>query len=130
MTISPDYNSEPELDLEYGMTLVNPIQVTLYQAGDLYEGASFNNFLDAIDNSGYCTFEGGDDPTQDSVYPDPDPAGYEGPQNCGTFAATKVISTSYGYNEHDLSVFYTARQCQEYAKLGLLGTSILYSSGD
>ena len=40
-------------------------------------GASFNNFLDAIDGS-YCTFEGDDDPTQDGVYPDNLPGGYTG----------------------------------------------------
>ncbi len=91
------YNGESDLDLEYGMSLVYPQQVTLYQVGDLVEGASFNNFLDAIDGS-YCTFEGGDDPTQDAVYPDPF-GGYQGPENCGGYAATNVISTSYGYNE-------------------------------
>ena len=124
-----EYNGESDLDLEYAMTLVNPQPVTLYQAGDLVEGASFNNFLDAIDGS-YCTFEGGDDPTQDAVYPDPFPGGYTGPENCGGFAATKVISTSYGYNEADLTAAYEMRQCQEYMKLGLQGTTILYSSGD
>lgn len=123
-----EYNGESDLDLEYAMTLVNPQPVTLYQAGDLVEGASFNNFLDAIDGS-YCTFEGGDDPTQDAVYPDPF-GGYQGPENCGGFAATKVISTSYGYNEADLTAFYEMRQCSEYMKLGLQGTTILYSSGD
>lgn len=30
------------------MALVYPQQVTLYQAGDLVEGASFNNFLVSI----------------------------------------------------------------------------------
>lgn len=124
------YNGESDLDLEYAMTLVNPAKVTLYQAGDLVEGASFNNFLDAIDGS-YCTYKGGDDPTQDGIYPDTlSPNGYQGPENCGGFSATKVISTSYGYNEADLSPFYEMRQCDEYAKLGLAGTTILYSSGD
>lgn len=123
-----EYNGESDLDLEYGMTLVNPQPVTLYQAGDLVEGASFNNFLDAIDGS-YCTYEGGDDPTQDAVYPDPY-GGYEGPENCGGFAATKTISTSYAYNEADLTPFYEMRQCNEYMKLGLQGTSFFYSSGD
>lgn len=42
----------------------------------------------------------------------------------------KVISTSYGYNEADLTPFYTARQCNEYAKLGMMGVTVLYSSGD
>ena len=124
-----DFNGESDLDLEYGMTLVNPQKVTLYQVGDLVEGASFNNFLDAIDGS-YCTTDGGDDPTQDAVYPDPFPGGYTGPENCGGFGATKVISTSYGYNEADLTPFYEARQCNEYMKLGLQGTTIVYSSGD
>ena len=124
-----EYNGESDLDLEYAMTLVNPQKVTLYQTGDLVEGASFNNFLDAIDGS-YCTFEGGDDKTQDATYPDPFANGYKGPENCGGFAATKVISTSYGYNEVDLTAKYEMRQCTEYMKLGLAGTTILYSSGD
>lgn len=124
-----EYNGESDLDLEYAMTLVYPQNVTLYQVGDLVEGASFNNFLDAIDKS-YCTYEGGDDPKQDAVYPDPAKNGYKGPENCGGYAAAKVISTSYGYNEHDLTPHYERRQCHEYMKLGLAGTSILYSSGD
>jgi tripeptidyl-peptidase I len=41
--------------------IVYPQSVTLYQVGDIYEGATFNNFLDAIDGS-YCTSGGGDDP--------------------------------------------------------------------
>ena len=92
------YNGESDLDLEYAMSLVYPQEVTLYQVGDLVQGASFNNFLDAIDGS-YCTFEGGDDPTQDAIYPSNFTGGFQGPQNCGGFAATNVISTSYGYNE-------------------------------
>jgi tripeptidyl-peptidase I len=125
-------NNSQDLDLEYGMTLVYPQKVTLYQVGDLLEGASFNNFLDAIDGS-YCTYDGGDDPTQDGVYPDPYGTGYgvyKGPENCGGFAATKVISTSYAYNEADLTPFYEMRQCNEYLKLGLQGVTFLYSSGD
>lgn len=58
------YNGESNLDLEYMMTLVNPIPVTLYQTGDANVGASFNNFLDAFDAS-YCA---GDDSVQDSKY--------------------------------------------------------------
>jgi tripeptidyl-peptidase-1 len=122
-------NGESDLDLQYAMTLVYPQKVTLYQVGDLVEGGSFNNFLDAIDAS-YCSYEGGDDPTQDGIYPDVNAGGYKGAEDCGTFAATKVISTSYGYNEADLTPFYEQRQCHEYMKLGLMGTSVLYSSGD
>lgn len=41
-----------------------------------------------------------------------------------------MISTSYGYREADLTVFYVTRQCSEYAKLGLMGVTVLFSSGD
>lgn len=61
---SVDVIAESNLDLMYGMALVNPIPVTLYQAGDPIESASFNDFLDALDGS-YCS---GDDPSQDSSY--------------------------------------------------------------
>lgn len=41
-----------------------------------------------------------------------------------------MISTSYGADEVELTAFYAQRQCAEYAKLGLQGVTILYSSGD
>lgn len=116
----------------YAMSLTYPQKVTLYQVGDLTEGASFNNFLDGIDAS-YCTYLGGNDPTQDGIYPDPAPAGpgvYKGPEDCGRYAPSSVFSISYSFNEADLSPFYTTRQCNEYMKLGLQGVTVLYSSGD
>ncbi|KAF8132082.1 peptidase S8/S53 domain-containing protein [Boletus edulis] len=128
--ISFTNNGESDLDLQFAMNLVTAAQpVTLYQVGDLVEGASFNNFLDAIDGS-YCKFMGGDDPTQDGVYPDTQAGGYKGNNACGTVKPTNVISTSYGYDEADLTPFYAARQCDEYAKLGMMGITVLYSSGD
>lgn len=122
-------NGESDLDLEYAMALAFPQEVTLYQVGDLVEGGSFNNFLDALDAS-YCTFDGGDDPTADATFPDPRPGGFKGPENCGGFTATKVISTSYSHNENSLTPFYVERQCNEFLKLGLMGVTSLYSSGD
>ncbi|KAF8309184.1 subtilisin-like protein [Clavulina sp. PMI_390] len=127
---TPNFNTngESNLDLTFGIALTYPTPITLYQTGDAVEGASFNNFLDAIDGS-YCTYEGGDDPTQDGIYPDPY-GGYQGKEDCGTFKPTNVISTSYAYNEADLTPFYENRQCNEYMKLGLQGVTVLYSSGD
>ena len=119
------FNCESNLDLSYAMTLVYPQQVTLYQVGDLLGGASFNNFLDAFDAS-YCE---GDDPFADAIYPDPTPGGYKG-RSCGIYEPAKVTSISYAYNEHDLTPAYEQRQCNEYLKLGLMGTSFLVSSGD
>ena len=80
MNRSFDFNGESDLDLEYAMSLTNPQPVVLLQTGDLVEGmyltcllhlvlhddpvgpfvgASFDNWLDAVDAS-FCTFEGGD----------------------------------------------------------------------
>jgi tripeptidyl-peptidase I len=126
-----NFNGESALDLQFAMSLIFPQQVTLYQVGDLVNGASFNNFLDALDGS-YCTFQGGDskDPNIDGQYPDALPGGFQGPENCGSVQTTNVISTSYSSNEADLTAKYEQRQCLEYMKLGLQGVSILYSSGD
>ncbi|KAF8526061.1 subtilisin-like protein [Hysterangium stoloniferum] len=124
-----NFNGESSLDLQYGMTLTNPQPVQLYQVGDLVEGASFNNLLDALDAS-FCTFEGGDDPNEDGIYPDPLPGGFNQPESCGIVTPANVISTSFSMNEADATPAYLTRQCNEYGKLGLLGTTILYSSGD
>ncbi|KAF8148410.1 peptidase S8/S53 domain-containing protein [Crassisporium funariophilum] len=128
-----NYNAESNLDLQYAMNLVNLVgskqNVTLYQVGDIPQGATFNNLLDALDGT-YCSFEGGDDPFQDGWYPDDYPNGYHNPTDCGITKPANVISTSYGYNEADLSLFYTSRQCAEYGKLGLMGVTVIYSSGD
>jgi len=124
-----DFNGESDLDLEYGMALVNPQKITLLQTGDLVEGAGFDNWLDAVDAS-FCTFEGGDVASQDGIYPDPLPGGFKGPESCGIIAPPLVVSTSYGQDEASATVSYAVRQCTEYAKLGLLGTTILYSTGD
>ncbi|KAJ8520505.1 hypothetical protein ONZ45_g2694 [Pleurotus djamor] len=124
------YNGESDLDLEYAMNLATVKQnITLYQVGDMVQGASFNNFLDAIDSS-YCSFEGGDDTYQDPHYPNTRTGGWKGPAECGTVKPANVISTSYGYNEADLSFKYATRQCAEYAKLGLMGITMIFSSGD
>ncbi|KAF8880770.1 peptidase S8/S53 domain-containing protein [Infundibulicybe gibba] len=108
-------NGESSLDLQYAMALVNPTgtaqAVTLYQAGDLPAGATFNNFLDALDGS-FCTYDGGDDVFNDAFYPDEAPGGYDGPPDCGTTRPANIISTSY------------------IRKLGLMGVTVLYSSGD
>ncbi|KAJ7787837.1 peptidase S8/S53 domain-containing protein [Mycena olivaceomarginata] len=41
-----------------------------------------------------------------------------------------VLSTSYGFDESDLSRSVANTLCNAYAQLGALGTSILFSSGD
>ncbi|KAI0370826.1 subtilisin-like protein [Pilatotrama ljubarskyi] len=122
--------AESSLDLQYVLGLIGTKrqEVQLYQVGDPIEGASFNNLLDGLDAS-YCTSGGGDDPTQDGIYPDTAPGGY-GKNDCGTVKPAFIISTSYGYQEADLTPAYMQRQCAEYGKLSLTGVTFVYSSGD
>ena len=106
------FNGESDLDLEYAMTLSNPIPITLYQVGDPYFSGSFNTFLDGLDAS-YCTFEGGDDPSQDPQYPNLVFAGgYTGPNqvtkpfDCGVwlgkliFHSAVVLQLPRSYRPH------------------------------
>ncbi|KAF2733218.1 subtilisin-like protein [Polyplosphaeria fusca] len=46
------------------------------------------------------------------------------------FIKTKVVSTSWGFNEKDLTPMYMETLCNEYMKLGLQGISILFSTAD
>ncbi|KAJ7480634.1 subtilisin-like protein [Mycena latifolia] len=124
-----NFNGESDLDLEYGMALTNPQPVQLLQTGDIVEGAGFDNWLDAVDGS-FCTFEGGDDPNQDGIYPDPLPGGFTGPESCGIIPPPHTVSVSYAQDEVTITAASANRQCSEYGKLGLMGTSIFYSSGD
>ncbi|KAF8879106.1 subtilisin-like protein [Gymnopilus junonius] len=124
-----DFNGESDLDLEYAMSLTNPQPITLLQTGDLVEGAGFDNWLDAVDGS-FCTFEGGDDPTQDGIYPDPLPGGFKGHESCGIVAPPHTVSVSYLQDESTVTAKFGNRQCTEYAKLGLMGTTVFHSSGD
>ncbi|KAF8302073.1 subtilisin-like protein [Clavulina sp. PMI_390] len=121
-------NGESDLDLEYAMALVGQHQiVSLYQTGDTVIGGSHNTFLDALDSS-YCA---GNDPSYDPTYPDTKPGGYKG-NSCGVYKneLPKVVSTSYSYDEFGLTLAYKKRQCNEYLKLGLLGVTFVFSSGD
>ncbi|THU82569.1 subtilisin-like protein [Dendrothele bispora CBS 962.96] len=126
---APSFNVESDLDLEYAMGLTTPQPVTLLQVGDLVEGGSFDNWLDAVDAS-FCTFEGGDDPSQDGIYPDTQPGGFDGPEDCGILPPPNVVSISYAQDESSVTPAFAMRQCAEHAKLGLMGSSVFYSSGD
>ncbi|RFU77057.1 peptidase s8 s53, subtilisin kexin sedolisin [Trichoderma arundinaceum] len=114
---------ESDLDFEIAIPIIYPQTTVLYQAA-IKNDDIFNTFLDAIDGS-YCTFsdhgETGDDPTIDGTTRN---------EQCGAFKPTNVISFSYGTAEADYPTYYLQRQCDEFMKLGLQGTSIVFASGD
>ncbi|MCJ1408202.1 hypothetical protein MMC19_002276 [Ptychographa xylographoides] len=130
---------ESDLDFELAYPLIYPQTITLFQTDDdnyansgKYLGI-FNTFLDALDGS-YCTYSAfgitGDSSGIDPPYPDPANGGYKGNLECGVYKPTNVISISYGEQENQLPRAYQERQCNEFMKLGLQGTSILVASGD
>ncbi|KAF9243182.1 Pro-kumamolisin, activation domain-containing protein [Melanogaster broomeanus] len=145
------YNGESDLDLQFGMSLVTGEQtVTLYQTGDMIEGASFNNFLDAIDGS-YCTFEGGDDYTQDAMYPDTRHGGYNGMFNLLLRFVKSPIDTTSSHRPRGMRYCgsqpmlsprptHTTRptshpsilnaSAPNMRSLVFMGVTVLYSSGD
>lgn len=136
---SPYNTGESEIDIDIIQSLIWPQSMVLYQVDDrIYTTANnisgfLNTFLDALDGS-YChsTAFGitGDSPGIDPTYPDTRPGGYDKPEMCGTYQPTKVISISYGESELDTPKNYLLRQCNEFLKLGLQGTTVLVSSGD
>ncbi|KAH8895210.1 putative alkaline serine protease AorO [Thozetella sp. PMI_491] len=124
---SPNPNNaegEAALDFQVSIPIIYPQSTELYQSHDNYDGSSHLGFLDqwldAIDGS-FCTYEGGDPTSVDGTTPN---------EMCGTFTPTHVISISYGLTEADWPTSYLQRQCDEFMKLGLQGTSIVFSSGD
>lgn len=120
---------EAALDFDMAQPLIYPQTTELYQTRVNYNYFSgqvgiFNEFLDAVDGA-YCHFqshgETGDDPELD---------GYTPNEQCGTFTPTNVISFSYAPSEPAYPAGYLERQCEEFMKLGLQGTTLLFASGD
>ncbi|KYK60569.1 alkaline serine protease AorO [Drechmeria coniospora] len=115
--------AEADLDFQIGIPIVHPQGTILFQTV-AQNNDIFNTFLDAVDGS-YCTKsaygETGDDPDVDGITPD---------EQCGAFEPAHVISFSYGSAEADYPTYYLQRQCDEFMKLGLQGTTLVMSSGD
>ncbi|KAI0398917.1 subtilisin-like protein [Xylaria palmicola] len=133
---------ESSLDFDAAWPLIWPQGTVLFQTDDEFYEYTYNytgfwnTFLDAIDGS-YCNYaafgEKGncDKPEcQDPVYPDNHPGGYTGKLQCGVYKPTNVVSISYGGGESDLPDYYMQRQCSEWMKLALQGTTTVISSGD
>ncbi|XXH02693.1 hypothetical protein Hte_009076 [Hypoxylon texense] len=123
--ISP-FNLEPDLDFEYAISLTNPLPITNIQVGDKVSGGDINNMLAAFDEY-YC---GALDSSMDPTFPASRPGGYDETTDCGTVTPPKVLSISYSYPEAEFPPEYLRRQCLEFLKLGLMGVTVVVSSGD
>ncbi|KAL8278991.1 hypothetical protein RQP46_008660 [Phenoliferia psychrophenolica] len=106
-------SGESNLDVQYACGLAPGVPTTLYQTtGSTILVENYNNFLDALDSS-YCNA------TLDGTSVD-----------CGTVKTTNVISTSYGDAEDVYNPELANRQCAEFGKLGMMGVTLVFSSGD
>ena len=122
----PNWNQEPNLDFEYGMALTSPQEVTNVQVGSYEQVGNLDDMLASFDKY-YC----------DSVnpgykkYPDFYPPGCNATAcDCGSSTPPKVVSISWGWTEAGFTSNYLQRQCLEFLKLGLMGTTVVVSVSD
>jgi tripeptidyl-peptidase-1 len=117
---------EPNLDFEYAMALIWPQDVTNVQVGSYNEVGNLDDMLAAFDQY-YC------DPIDPvhKKYPEFYPPGCNATScDCGSSSPPKVLSISWGYTEAGFSPTYLQRQCLEFLKLGLMGTTVVVSVSD
>ncbi|KAI0433440.1 peptidase S8/S53 domain-containing protein [Xylaria sp. FL1042] len=122
----PHWNQEANLDFEYAMALTSPQEVTNVQVGSFEQVGNLDNMLAAFDKY-YC------DPINPGYkkYPDFYPPGCNATAcDCGSSSPPKVLSISWGWTEAGFTSNYLQRQCLEFLKLGLMGTTVVVSVSD
>ncbi|PON22920.1 aorsin precursor [Trichoderma gamsii] len=122
---STPFNLEADLDFQYALALTSPMPVLDVQVGDEFVSGDVNNMLAAFDKY-YC---GSLNSSLDPQYPDTKPGGYNH-TDCGNVTPPKVLSISYTNPEDSFPAAYLERQCIEFLKLGLMGVTVVVSSGD
>ena len=122
----PNFNLEPNLDFEYAMALTSPQEVTNVQVGSHDQPGNLDDMLAAFDRY-YC----GSVSTEDKKPPDFYPPGCNATAcDCGLLSPPKVLSISWGWTEAGFTSNYLQRQCLEFLKLGLMGTTVVVSVSD
>lgn len=117
---------EPNLDFEYAMALTSPQEVTNVQVGSYEQQGNLHDMLAAFDKY-FC------EPINPGhkKYPDFWPPGCNTTAcDCGSSSPPKVLSISWGWTEAGFTPNYLQRQCLEFLKLGLMGTTVVVSVSD
>ncbi|KAJ4150043.1 hypothetical protein LMH87_010810 [Akanthomyces muscarius] len=109
---------ESDLDMQIAQPLIFPQTITNYQVRYTYDNKTnfnyiFNDFLDVF--SGPFCKDNGDESSG---------------KQCNELPIPHVISISWGVAEDPNLVSFHKRQCTEWMKLGLAGTSVFVASGD
>ena len=127
-TLNTSVVYEANLDFQLAWPLVYPVTVSLLDTQySTAQVSLINNTTDHLQSAGLQAF-----------YEFADPLGAvdgsfctsEFGSACGLFSPPNVLSTSYGTDESLLTVAQENRLCNEWMKLGLQGTTVLFSSGD
>ncbi|KAF7328264.1 Subtilisin-like protein [Mycena venus] len=145
----PTMGTESDLDLQISYPIIYPQGATVYQSDDNvytmnlsvgsdatpWGGNGFlNNIFNAFDKD-YCASITSDELANDPQYPHHvsgpfESFAYNHPLQCGTLKPPNVLSISYGEQEYDLPKSYQKRQCNEFMKLGLAGTTVVVATGE
>ncbi|KAF2175968.1 subtilisin-like protein [Zopfia rhizophila CBS 207.26] len=119
------FNLEANLDFEYAMALSAPLPLINYQVAGMFSPllAAFDPFH--CDRRNISLSGGFTD-----AYAINDTRPYNNDSSCRTLRPPAVLSISYAENEAELPPSYRLRQCIDFLKLGLMGTTVIVSSGD
>ncbi|RYP03338.1 hypothetical protein DL764_005211 [Monosporascus ibericus] len=123
------FNLEADLDFEYAMTLSAPLPVINYQVGTMANYSLLSPLLAAFNNF-YCNVlntSANNEQTDASEMNNVITYDYS---DCGALQPPAVLSVSYADNEAAFPSAYLHRQCIEFLKLGLMGTTVIVASGD
>ncbi|KAJ3496822.1 hypothetical protein NLG97_g2374 [Lecanicillium saksenae] len=109
---------ESSLDVDIVIPLIYPQNTTVYQVGDhRKDGTNFNQVFDSLTNAlnGSLCKDNGDN---------------GGGNDCNKNKLPNVLSVSWSDVEDPTLASFHKRQCTEWMKLGLAGTTVIFSSGD
>ncbi|OAA74179.1 alkaline serine protease AorO [Cordyceps fumosorosea ARSEF 2679] len=104
---------ESTLDFDMAIPIIYPQKTSLYQMGDVGKD-NFDTFVDAFVGP-YCKDNGDDGNSQ---------------IECNDLKQPNAVSISWGGTEDPNDVAHLKRQCTEWMKFGLAGTSVIIASGD
>lgn len=109
----PNDSGEANLDMEYTVSLTNPLPINFYSTGGLGELIPDNDEPTQADNS--------NEPYLDQL-------NYL--INLPDGQLPHALTTSYGEDEQSVPASYAQKVCNMFGALGLRGVSVIFSSGD
>jgi len=123
------FNLEPDLDFEYAMALSAPLPLIDYQVGTMVNYSLLSPLLAAFDGS-YCSEVNNSASLPNTPASEIINVLTFNHSECGSLRPPAVLAVSYGENELALTPAFIRRQCIEFLKLGLMGTTVVVGSGD